>query len=101
MRFTNEKEARNFLEKCNSFSSSVFNYSKSGFKSSTQEEILKRKSICEMCDNWISSAWNGTGKCNLCGCSTWAKIRMATERCPLGKWEAVYKNQIIVEQDKR
>ena len=89
MRFKNEKEARDFLEKCKSFSSSVVNYSKSKFKSSTQEEILKRKSICKDCEHWISSAWNGTGKCNLCGCSTWAKIRMATERCPIGKWESI------------
>lgn len=86
MRFSNEKEARDFLKKCKSLSSSVVNYSISGFKSSTQEEIFKRKLICEGCDNWISSAWKGTGKCNLCGCSTWAKIRMKTEKCPIEKW---------------
>jgi hypothetical protein len=91
MRFANEKEARDFLAKCKSLSSSVVNYSKSGFKSSTQEEILKRKSICERCEDWNSSAWNGTGKCKLCGCSTWAKIRIATERCPIGKWEVAEK----------
>jgi hypothetical protein len=28
----------------------------------------------------------GTGRCSKCGCSTWAKLRMASEKCPIDKW---------------
>lgn len=61
----------------------------SGFKSPPSEVLMERESICRACDQWDAQAINGTGRCKKCGCSTWAKLRMATERCPLGKWEAV------------
>ena len=61
----------------------------SGFKSPPSEVLTERESICRACDQWDAQAINGTGRCKKCGCSTWAKLRMATERCPLGKWEAV------------
>jgi len=61
----------------------------SGFKLPTSEILMERESICRACDQWDAKAINGTGRCKKCGCSTWAKLRMATERCPLGKWEAV------------
>lgn len=51
------------------------------------DEIQKRLEICSDCEFWDSSGFNKTGKCKKCGCSTWAKIRMGTERCPVGKWE--------------
>ena len=57
-----------------------------GFEIVDETKMSERKSICKECEHWISSAWNGTGKCKLCGCSTWAKIRIATEKCPIGKW---------------
>jgi len=56
----------------------------------TPPEILAdRESTCRACDQWDATALNNTGRCRKCGCSTWVKLRMATERCPLGKWEAV------------
>jgi len=51
------------------------------------DEIEKRLKICKSCEFWDASGFAGTGKCKKCGCSTWAKIRMGTERCPVGKWE--------------
>lgn len=64
---------------------------KSGFHLVEKEVIEKRKETCRGCDFWDSSSFNNTGKCIKCGCSTWAKLRMSTERCPIGKWEAVEK----------
>ena len=79
------------FKKAESLLISSISWMQSGFEIANESETSKRKSICKDCEHWISSAWNGTGKCKLCGCSTWAKIRIATERCPIGKWEAVEK----------
>ena len=81
----------NSFKKAESLLISSISWMNSGFEIANENETFKRKSICKECENWISSAWNGTGKCKKCGCSTWAKLRMATERCPIGKWEAVEK----------
>jgi hypothetical protein len=51
--------------------------------------LAEREATCRACEWWDAAALNATGRCRKCGCSTWAKLRMATERCPLGKWEAV------------
>jgi predicted Zn-ribbon and HTH transcriptional regulator len=67
----------------------VGKFSASGFKPTTKEVLEERESICHSCDQWDAAALKNTGRCKKCGCSTWAKLRMATERCPLGKWEAV------------
>lgn len=48
--------------------------------------IKERQAICSSCEFWNAKAFSGTGRCMKCGCSTWAKLRMATEKCPIGKW---------------
>ena len=55
------------------------------------EALATRQDICRACPEWDATALNSTGRCRKCGCSTWAKLRMATEKCPIGKWEAVDK----------
>jgi hypothetical protein len=67
----------------------VGKFSASGFKPTPPEILSERESICRSCDQWDATALRNTGRCKKCGCSTWAKLRMATERCPLGNWEAV------------
>jgi hypothetical protein len=76
----------NSFKKAESLLISSISWMQSGFEISDETKMSERKSICKECEHWISSAWNGTGKCKLCGCSTWAKIRIATEKCPIGKW---------------
>lgn len=88
------------LQKLDSFINSSLNWAKSGFELVDSKILEERKKKCNSCDFWDSNAFRGTGKCKKCGCSTWAKLKMATERCPIGKWEAVDKEKIIVEQDK-
>jgi hypothetical protein len=44
------------------------------------EELTKRQEMCATCEHFTGS------KCKLCGCFTQAKQRMATEKCPIGKW---------------
>jgi hypothetical protein len=61
----------------------------SGFATTPPEALATREATCRACPEWDAAALNATGRCRKCGCSTWAKLRMATERCPLGKWDAI------------
>jgi len=66
-------------------------FARAGFATTPPEALASRQATCKACPEWDAQALNATGRCRKCGCSTWAKLRMATERCPLGKWEAVDK----------
>ncbi len=57
-----------------------------GFQHVSKETLKTRIETCGKCEFWNSKGFGGTGRCTKCGCSTWAKIRMATEKCPIGKW---------------
>ena len=65
------------------------NFARAGFSTTPPESLASREATCRACDQWDAAALNNTGRCRKCGCSTWAKLRMATEACPLGKWEAI------------
>lgn len=68
------------------FSRSMANWAKKGFKVVTPEQFEERLKTCQSCDQWNSAALAGTGRCKVCGCSTQAKLRLATEKCPIDKW---------------
>jgi hypothetical protein len=72
-----------------SFGKSLVNWTASGFSPTPPEILATREATCRACPEWAATALNATGRCRKCGCSTWAKIRMASESCPLGKWEAL------------
>ena len=67
----------------------LVNWTASGFSPTPPDILATREATCRACPEWDATAMGGTGRCAKCGCSTWAKLRMATERCPLGKWEPV------------
>jgi hypothetical protein len=69
-----------------SLASSVINYAKSGFQNTSPEQLESRLDICKVCEFWDQSGFGGTGSCKQCGCSTYAKLRMATSKCPIDKW---------------
>jgi len=71
------------------FTEAASKFARSGFATTPPEILAARESTCRACPEWDAAALNGTGRCRKCGCSTWAKLRMATEACPLGKWGAV------------
>lgn len=56
----------------------------------TQQTVESRLSICRSCEFWDSSGFGGSGRCSICGCSTYAKLRLAASICPLDppKWSA-------------
>ena len=70
------------------FGSAAHRFARAGFATTPPEALATREATCRACPEWDATALNNTGRCRKCGCSTWAKLRMATERCPLGKWEA-------------
>lgn len=69
-----------------SFGSSMHKWAASGMQKTDDTILHKRIEICNGCDLWDKSGFRGTGKCTKCGCSTWAKLRIATEKCPENKW---------------
>jgi hypothetical protein len=72
-----------------SLGKSLLNWTASGFSPTPPEALATREATCRACPEWDAQALKGTGRCKQCGCSTWAKLRMATEACPLGKWESI------------
>lgn len=73
-------------EMAKSFVESAKNWALHGFTHTSEKTLKNRLETCQSCEFWKAEAFNNTGRCMKCGCSTWAKIRMATERCPIGKW---------------
>lgn len=57
-----------------------------GFPTASKQQLDNRLSICKSCEFWDRFGFGGTGKCKKCGCSTQAKLRMATSKCPIDKW---------------
>jgi hypothetical protein len=76
------------FEKIKLFKKTLIDWAKSGLVTTPPEILAEREATCRACPEWDAEALNKTGRCRKCGCSTWAKLRMATERCPLGKWES-------------
>ena len=72
-----------------SLGKALVKWTASGFSPTPPEILATREANCRACPEWDAAALNNTGRCRICKCSTWAKLRMATERCPLGKWEPV------------
>lgn len=55
-------------------------WAKSGFELSEKDEIDKRLEICQQCEFFKD------GRCTICGCFMALKARLATGKCPKGKW---------------
>ena len=68
------------------FANSAAKWTNKGFLKTDEETLKTRIKICGRCEFWNSKGFGVTGRCMKCGCSTWAKLRMATEKCPIGKW---------------
>lgn len=56
-----------------------------GIDRASDETIDRRGAICISC-NQSESVAGVLQRCKICGCATAAKIRNASEKCPLGKW---------------
>ncbi len=56
-----------------------------GTGGASAELIEQRTAICAACPHAVLSL-GVLQRCDLCGCSTWGKVRNAGEKCPAGKW---------------
>ena len=77
------------VEQVRSAADAARRFVRGGFSLTPPHIFSDRMAACNACAEWESGAFGGTGRCRICKCSTWAKLRMATERCPLGKWESL------------
>lgn len=77
------------FQRAASFAASAFRHAANGAKQCTQEQIDARYAICKACPLLVGD------RCTKCGCgitpnlSIFSKLSWASERCPIGKWEAV------------
>lgn len=78
-------DAVGLLKQTMSFTTGISKWASSGFPVSDDKQVADRSVICKSCQWWDGRAALG-GRCNLCGCVTQAKWRMATESCPIGLW---------------
>lgn len=49
--------------------------------------IAERTAICTTCHE-AEMVGGLFRRCKICRCATWAKVRNASEACPIGKWGA-------------
>jgi hypothetical protein len=69
-----------------SLANSTIEWAKNRFELVDKKIFNIRLETCKGCEFWDAAGMAGTGRCKKCGCSTQAKLRMATEKCPIGKW---------------
>lgn len=79
-----EAEYPPLLEQIANAAKAAVKFVASGCETAGQAEFDRRLSICEACDQYDAKS----KRCRICGCKTAAKLRMASERCPLPepKW---------------
>jgi hypothetical protein len=75
-----------FAAQIRSATSAAARFAKSRFAQTEPDTLAVRIETCRSCDLWDAAGMRGTGRCRKCGCSTWAKLRMASEKCPIDKW---------------
>lgn len=51
-----------------------------GIDASDEKTVNKRKELCLSCDRY------DFGVCSDCGCFCAAKVKLTSEKCPIGKW---------------
>jgi hypothetical protein len=67
-------------QKARSLAGSLGEWAKAGMPLASQETLGLRLEACKACDHFKG------GFCGKCGCIMIAKARIATAKCPEGKW---------------
>lgn len=78
-----------FKDKLHSLATAATDWVKAGIPITPEAIYKERFSICQACEFWNKTSFGGTGSCSKCGCSTAAKLKMATSKCPIYKWQSV------------
>jgi hypothetical protein len=77
----NAKRVMSIKQQIKNFTSSIINYTKSGFKNVTTEEYKERINVCNNCEYLDKN-----NRCSECGCFVAVKNWMESEKCPKNKW---------------
>lgn len=85
-KWESSKDYPKLLEQMKTFTSSMAKWVKSGLSRVSEDVFQSRLAVCKGCEFWDGKALKGTGRCRKCGCSTWGKLKLATEKCPIDKW---------------
>lgn len=90
------------IEMSANFTGAMVRWVKLGFPVVQEEVFQKRLEICRGCQFWDEDARFGFGKCQKCGCGK-TKMYLATESCPLGKWNVPekYFDRVVLINLKR
>lgn len=73
-------------QKTASVAKAASRWAKGGFALTKSAEVETRLEICNSCKSYDAEGYGGVGGCLICGCIIPAKVRLATEQCPEGKW---------------
>jgi hypothetical protein len=82
------EDSPTLLNKAKSLATAAGDWVRAGLPVTSDADLENRLNICKTCEFWDQSGFMGTGSCKKCGCSTQAKLRMATAKCPIDKWLA-------------
>lgn len=77
--------------------SSAVNFLASGKPLVNEAQAAARLAFCVICPNFDEGVLGG--RCLHCGCLTFAKLRLASERCPLGIWGEIPKSEDYARKD--
>jgi hypothetical protein len=64
---------------------SALRFVRSGFKLTPKKERQARLEVCLGCDQYDQAQ----KRCRKCGCVNSAKVWVASDKCPLGKWPSL------------
>jgi len=76
----------NIAQKALNFVKATTAFVKTGMPVRNKREIESCLTICNECVHYNAKAFNGSGKCGVCGCNLEIKTTMETEHCPLSYW---------------
>jgi len=77
-------EYPSIIEMAGNFVSAMVEAAKDGFAQASEEEVQKRKAICEACPLYDLEQ----KRCTVCGCGQ-GKLALASSECPKGFWSKV------------
>lgn len=81
------------LDRLRTFATAMAQWVRDGFAVVPNQELERRRDVCETCQFWAGESSFGYGRCAKCGC-TGLKLFMPQQECPIGKWTAYKRHDL-------
>lgn len=81
-----KQKTPSLAQKAKNFSGAMKQAAKDGFKVVDQQEVERRKEICNGCEFFKPK----TNTCAKCGCALVLKNKLQSAHCPIGKWMILF-----------